>query len=616
MLDLFSQAKTIDMMIKFLRGDMQHLTPYDFSPSKPEFSPNQDTGGLERSTPEQEGIPSSYLEEFFQEVDACPDIRVHSILILRHGKIIADASWKPYSAAYPHMMFSLSKSVTGMAVGMAVREKLLSLDEKLVDIFPEKLGMNPFRSPRVAKLTVRHLLNMSSGIKFNEVGSETDRDWVRSYLQSDCSYEPGTEFSYNSMNSYMLSAIVCKRAGQSLTEYLTPRLFHPLGIDPVYWETCPMGIEKGGWGLYLRTVDMAKLGQLYLQNGRWVVDGVEKQLLTPDWVQASTSHQIETREQHYAAHYGYQLWDFNAEGAYQFNGVFGQYVIVLPKQDMVVAITSGSQELFKDDSCLLVEKYFGDHPVRELSDKPLTNNIIALRSLRKTISGLQVINLKPPKIESKNPIYKLADKILEEREEKQAAELIARLNGKQYRLEKSFGKLMPLILEGVTNNFSRGISQIAVAFGDGTARIALKDGEDVNLIEAGMDGEPRKGTVRINGDPYAVGSSARLTCDEDGRPVLKLYISFLETPCMRIMKFIFYQDRVLVRFSELPSLDAATEMLFGLVGGSQNNMAALFSDTIGQQKLIPKVMAIMKPIAKGKEFTPAKKQEEQNSESE
>ena len=394
MMDLRSQMKVVDLLLKLFRGDLQHINPYPFVPQKHKNIPNADSGGLMRSIPEHEGIPSAHLQRFFEELDACPSIHVHSAMVLRHGKIVAEGSWKPYSGSYPHMMFSLSKSVVSMAVGFAVQEGLLALDDKVAGYFPDKNVL--FRSPRINNITVRHLLNMTSGLKFNEVHSVVEKDWVRAILQSDCSFEPGTEFSYNSLNTYLLSAILCKKTGMGLVEYLTPRLFDPLGIHNVSWDVCPMGIEKGGWGLWLRTVDMAKLGQFYLQRGRWMVDGEEKQLLPEGWVIESTKMDTPTREGDYSKGYGYQIWSFGAKGAYQFNGMLGQYVIVLPERDMVIAMTGGSPSLFADETCLIVEKYFGD-AAKGLSDDPLPNDIRALRSLRNALGNLYAIRETAPK---------------------------------------------------------------------------------------------------------------------------------------------------------------------------------------------------------------------------
>jgi len=596
MLDLLSQMKIVDLMLKFLRGDLRRITPYPFEPQKKSSTPRPTDGDLPRSTPESEGIPSAHIQRFFEELDTCGDIRVHSVMLLRHGKVIAEGSFKPYSSAYPHMMFSLSKTVTGMAVGMLVRDGLLSLDEKIVDIFSDK-GML-LRSPRVNNITVLHLLNMTSGIKFNEVGSVVEKDWVKAYLQSDCVSEPGTEFSYNSMNSYLLSAIVRKKTGMGLKEYLTPRLFEPLGIPSVTWETCPLGIEKGGWGLYLRTVDMAKLGQLYLQGGRWTVDGNTKQLVPEEWVKESVKIQTPTREIDHADGYGYQIWNFAANGAYQYSGVFGQYVIILPERDMVLAITSGSQDLFTDCSGDIVEQYFGD-VASCFSDHPLPNNIKALQSLRKTLNQLYAIKETAPEPHPPASLRQFLSRILKGKKQEEIPPIAKEINQKRYRFEPGYGTLMPLILQGVTNNFLNGITEAIFSFEPHICEITFLDDENINVISAGLDGVPKIGKVHVNGDVYAVGSTARLTKDEDGHPILKLFVSFLETPCTRTMKFIFYGEKVLIRFNELPSVDAASKMLFSLVGGTGNNMEKMLVDTISQQRLASRIESIVVPRAKG-----------------
>lgn len=599
MMDLFSQMKTVDLLLKFLRGDMQHITPYPFVPQKKKNIPQGNIGDLPHSTPESEGVPSAYIQQFFEELNACDEIHVHSVMLLRHGKVIAEGSFKPYFSGYPHMVFSLSKSITGMAVGMAVSDGLISLDEKVIDIFPEKGVM--FRSPKINNITVRHLLNMTSGIKFNEVGSVVERDWVKAFLMSDCSFEPGTEFYYNSMNSYMLSAIVCKRTGVGLMEYLNERLFVPLGIHDVTWETCPLGIEKGGWGLYLHIADMAKLGQLYLQGGHWTVNGEVKQLIPEDWIRESTKTQTPTREKDHASGYGYQIWNFGAKDAYQYNGVFGQYVIVLPACDMVVAITSGSQNLFSDCSCKIVEKYFGDQAVG-LIGHALPNNIRALRSMKNTLENLYVIPDTAPKPQPVSALGMLFNRFLHRGNHEEMPRLAVGIDQKQYRLEKSFGTLMPLILQGVTNNFSGGINRASFAFEPGVCVITLNDGNDENVIRAGLDGVPRRGSVTLNEEVYEVGATAQLATDEDDRTVLKLYISFIETPCIRMMKFIFYGEKLLIRFFELPSVAVASQMLLGLVGGNGNSMNKMLMDTIAQQRLAERVDTIMLPRAKGTLF--------------
>lgn len=600
MLDIISQMKVSELMLKFLRGDLKHMTPYPFAPQKKASEPRPALGGLPHATPESEGVPSSHIRRFFEAIDQCRDIRVHSVMILRHGKVIAEGSFKPYSSAYPHMMFSMSKSVTGMAVGMAVRDGLLSLDERVVDIFSDRASF--LRSPRINSITVLHLLNMTSGIKFNEVGSMLEKDWVRAYLQSDCLFEPGTEFSYNSMNSYMLSAIVCKKTGMSLKEYLTPRLFRPLDIPDPLWETCPMGIEKGGWGLYLRPSDMAKLGQLYLRRGRWKVDGQTRQIIPEEWIAESVKIRTHTNESDHADGYGYQLWNFAAKDAYQFNGVFGQYVIVLPERDMIIAITSGSQNLFCDRSGDIVEEFFGDN-APAFSDRPLPNNLGELHALKNTVSHLYAIKETAPKTEEAGLLTKLWNRVIPRAKTVELPPLAAALNGRKYRVEPNYGSLMPLILQCVTNNISDGVTELDFSFEPGSCSVTFGDGENLNMIEAGLDGVPRIGRVAIHEETYLVGSTARLTQDEDDHPVLKLFLSFLETPCTRTIKFIFIGNKILIRFNELPSVDAASKMLFNLVGGNGNTIDKMMTDAVRSQRMVEHMRSLMLPRARGVRIT-------------
>lgn len=602
MTDLFSQMKTVDLMLKFLRGDLRHITCYPFTPQKREPLWLSDNRDLPRSTPEAEGIPSSYLRDFFRELDTNPLVCLHGAIVLRHGKVIAEGSWKPYTPSLPHMMFSLSKSVVSMAVGFAVQEGLLRLDEKVVDIFPDRLPL--LRNSRMNNVTVEHLLTMTSGVRFNEAGSAMERDWVRGFLQSDCAFEPGTQFAYDSMNSYLLSAIVCRRSGKTLMEYLEPRLFRPLNIRGISWDTCPMGIEKGGWGLSLRLADMAKLGQLYLQDGVWAVNGVPRRVLPKGWVKDSIrSRRPGVPEKGTNAGYGYQIWTFEAEDAYQFNGMFGQYVVVLPARDMVIGISSGSQNLFSDDSLGVIAHYFGDG-ARGISDSPLPPNPREESSLRDTLGQLYVIRETAPKPPKFPPLPHFIRQFLPERKGSDLSEW--GISGKVYRLQNDFGTLMPTILQCVTNNFCAPLSHAGFLLKPRVCRVFLRDADDSYKIEAGLDGTPRTGTVSFHSEVYAVGATARLARDEDGRTVLKLFLSFLETPCTRVMKCIFYGEKILIRFDEIPNLEKASDALFEVMEGESGGLQKLLSDTITRERLTRRLDRLLHPRAKGMLVVPAR----------
>lgn len=553
---LIGQMKLADFCLKLYRGDLERLCGYEYVPQKKEYLPGAaQSDPLPRSTPEAQGVPSGLVEQFLKELSALPDANTHSVVILRHGVQIAQAHFQPYLGDYPHILYSLSKTFTATAVGFAVQEGLLSLNDRLVDVFADKALPVPLRSGRLNALTIRHLLTMQSGVKFNELGSVMERDWAKAFMQSEIAFDPGSQFSYNSMNSYMLSAAVCRKAGMGLVEYPTPRLFEPLGMRGVQWETCPNGIEKGGWGLMLRPEDMAKLGQLYLQKGRYLVDGRMRQLLSADWVRRATSNQSGCCEG--APHgYGYHIWLCKRPGVYNFNGMFGQYVIVLPKSDMVVAITGGSQNLMPESGTLgLVQDTFGGSEL--LSSSPLPKDIRALKGLVHTMRGLTLF--KKEILPRRTPAG-LFRGLTGRRKELTDTE--RHYNGARFTLEKSFGSLLPLVLQGVHNNFTGGMQKLAFSFQPGECLLTVTEHDCDAVIPAGTDGAPRYANVTVNGETYYVGSFARWTTDEDDRDVLKVHISFVETPDTRILKCVFEEDGTLtVKFDERPSVALAFQMM-------------------------------------------------------
>lgn len=280
-------------------------------------------------------------------------ITLHSVMLLKHGSVIGERWLNGASPSTPHVMHSVSKTFTSAAVGLAIDEGLLELSDKVVGFFPDKLPSDI--SDKLKSLTVRDLLTMTSG-HATECDARTTpgADWVENFLAHPLVHEPGTYYRYSSMSSYMLSAIIQKVSGEKTADYLYSRLFRPLRIDRPVWEESPQGITCGGWGLYIRTEDMAKMGQLLLQNGEW--DGV--QVLPAGWVKEMSSSQVAsapsgipierlaeygvTKENNdWVQGYGYQLWRCR-HNAFRADGKDGQYIIVLPELDAVITITADS----------------------------------------------------------------------------------------------------------------------------------------------------------------------------------------------------------------------------------------------------------------------------------
>ncbi len=288
------------------------------------------------SSPEQEGVPSrailSLIERMEKDIDA-----VHSLMILRHGKIITQGWWAPYDADTPHVLHSLSKSFTSTAIGLAIGEGKLSIDDPVISFFPEDTPEEP--SWQLKSLRIRDLITMNTGHRNAPRVRDNPTNWARAFLHSEIEFKPGTHFQYNSAATYMLSAILQKVTGERLVDYLDKRLFQPLGIKKPHWDESPDGVNTGGWGLRVTTEDIAKLGQLYLQEGIW--NG--KRLLSKEWVHAATSKQTSNGsnpESDWDQGYGYQFWRCRHD-CYRGDGAFGQFCIVMPDHDMVIAVTSG-----------------------------------------------------------------------------------------------------------------------------------------------------------------------------------------------------------------------------------------------------------------------------------
>jgi len=396
------------------------------------------TNILPRSAPEQQGIPSAAITAFTKAAQKSIQ-SLHSFMLLRHGKVVAEGWWYPYRPEAPHMLFSLSKSFTSTAVGFAVAEGRLSVDDKVLSFFPEDAPKKV--SANLAAMKVRHLLSMSTG--HDQDATERtlrrkDRNAARAFLSLPVEHEPGTHFVYNSAASFMLSAIVLKLTGQTLIDYLTPRLFEPLGIQGAIWESYVnhegAAVNFGGWGLNIKTEDIARLGQLYLKKGMW--NG--KRLLPEAWVKEATSKQVSNAPNpnpDWEQGYGYQFWRCQPEGVYRGDGAFGQYCIVMPKLDAVLAITAGVADM------QAVLTLIWDKLLPAIGKDPLPVDDVAAKKLANTLKSLK---LSPPKGEATSP---------------QAG----RFSGKTYTFEHNYETLQSL-------SFDFGANQITYQLTGGGKR--------------------------------------------------------------------------------------------------------------------------------------------------
>ncbi len=298
---------------------------------------------LPRSTPGDQHVDPAGVLAFLDAMHARSDIELHSFMLVRHGHVVAEGWWHPYTADRVHLLYSLSKSFTSTAAAFAAAEGLLDLDDTVLQHFPEFEA--DITDPRSRAMRIRHVASMASGHERETRTEAVDRDPhepVRGFLLIPPDRPPGSVFAYNQPCTYTLGSIVQRNSGMPLSRYLRTRLFDPLGIEEVGWSTLA-GREQGFSGLHARTEDVAKLGQLYLQRGAW--NG--SQLISEAWVAEATSRHVDTADQQenpdWRQGYGFQFW--MSRHGYRGDGAFGQFCVILPDHDAVVATTAATRDM-------------------------------------------------------------------------------------------------------------------------------------------------------------------------------------------------------------------------------------------------------------------------------
>ena len=591
------ERDVIKLLMKLIGHKTGDISNIEFSAQKPMFPMNSfDETYLPRSTPEEMGVDSRFLLDLFKSLYENNSCHIHKLMAVRNGHVIGEFASYPFDMDTWHVTHSMCKSVTGMAIGFLVSEGKLKLEDKISDIFSSKI--NPLQHFFSNSITVKHLLTMSSGVAFNESGAISADDWRKLFLEASQKNAPGTVFEYNSMNSYMLSAIVTEVTGENMMDYLRPRLFEPLGIKRVFWESCKQNISKGGWGMFLRIEDMAKLGQLYLNKGMY--NG--KQILPADWVEEATKTQIETGKEA-SPGYGYQLWTGNDRpGAYTFNGMLGQNVYCYPDINMMIITNAGNDDLFQSGNMSSIVR---EAMARiEVSDAPIPVNDEVLRNqklLKDFIDNATAARKDTAKAfyggwdskqilmnkgktkpirrlvsSQKNTIRKMSsENIVHKR-------FLNRINGLSYDMDDTGVGIMPLLMQVMHNNYTDGISNIGFEYNEkkDIFYLIIKEGELYHRIRCTKRGdEPFYNDINEHGEQYKLAVITELSSDEYGRYVLKNEFYFIEDSTTRVMNIYFGKreplqhdnpkdafaagipENIGIRFDEIPG----SAMLFGIL---------------------------------------------------
>lgn len=518
---------------------------------------------LERAkTPEEVGVSSKHVQAF---LDRCLELNkeIHSLMIIRHGKIACEVYREPFGREHKHMMYSVSKSFTSTAIGFAVEEGYITVDTRVVDIFPEARKSKP--DEYLEEMTVEDLLTMRSGKSVSIFLDRTKDRWFEDIMNSPWISEPGTEFLYISENMYILCCIIHKVTGMSVMDYLKPRLFEPLGIENASWETCPRGVEAGGWGLMISTEDLAKFTYCYSQGGKFG----GKQVIPENWVKESVRYHADNSASNNDADskvgYGYCFWrNAGYENSYRADGMFCQFGIVFEDLDACYISTGGevSEQAMRD----VIWEYFPKAFLEENDGETVE------------------ISLPP----------------YERLPEKPRSALEQRLDGKVMKMSKPIAvniagyptSVVPLPALFMESDKAGNISDLSFKFYDDECVMTWTEGDEINSVRIGLDGEYRWDDIVIGKIAYHTCSTGCWNTDRE----FEVHIRCIEVVSERILKFKFNGDNVVMRPSSNPPVSVMAETL-------KETVKDVIKQPVIQtavSKVLPKLVPLIDAAQRGK----------------
>lgn len=561
------------------------VVPY--IPSKTETS-QYEKEDLFRSTPERHGISSGRITAMLDALEREHRANIHNIVVTKDGEVISECSAPGYGVNVRHLSHSMSKTLTGMAIGILCDERKLSVDEKLVNIFPEYQTSDK----RFSKISVYNALTMSTGVPFSELGSVTEDEWTRAYFSSKLTFDPGTVFAYNSMNSYILARTVVRLSGMSLFDFLDAHVFAPLGITNAFWEVGPEGIEKGGWGVHLSAESWAKLGILMMNHG--VYNG--KRIISEKWIQDTLSTHMEAPESIGEFNYGYHLWVHRDDDDFLFSGMLGQNVWVCPHNSIVVVINSGNNELFQASPTIeIVRKYLSGDLCEERG-----KHVFGLTALReKEENFYKSRHWVTPKTPLRGIAYKLGFR--------KATPFIKEWNGilGKYNFAKNNQSILPLFIRAMQNNYTGGIWSFSFERVGERLFMTSNEGGTHFRFEVGLYGF--KSTVLdINGEKYIFNVLGEAAPDEDGHTVYKIDVVLPEMPNSRKIKLATTHDgRLVVKMTEQPNHKLAEPLVESIYATNPKFAFAVsvLEKRLGDKFLNRKLQTLFSPTLVGADTT-------------
>lgn len=527
------KKRSVDLFTSLAFGSDGGASVVPYYPQKIAVS-SREQRFFPRTIPEKKGISSKRIYNMLCELEREKRANVHSLMILRGGEVICECSRDGYGVNVAHISHSMSKSISGMVIGQLWDRGKIGLDARLADFFPEI----KYKDKRFSQITVEHLLTMTCGIDFAELGSITDRNWTEAFFASSVKFAPGSKFLYNSMNTYLLARIAERVSSKPFIELAKEGLFEPMGISNYLWEKGPEGTEKAGWGLYMSCESWAKIGYMFLSGG----DFFGKRILSSDWIIRCNETKAIVPEENGDFNYTYQMWRARGAEELLFNGMLGQNVWICPRNDIVAVLTGGNNELFADSPALeIIRKYLGG----ELSDK--MDNADARILIDKLVTFFDSRRWAQPK-EKRGGILCFLGLRAREIFDTSWLHLLGR-----YALSKNNHGILPLIVRAMQNNLDSSLQELSFERrGEELYMVALESGARIR-IPIGFY-EYKSSILDFRGEKYIVKAMGEAIVDANGNREYRIEIIFPELSSTRMIVIKRpYPDRISVSLSESPN---------------------------------------------------------------
>ena len=499
-----------------------------------------------------DGLKDKY-DSFISECETDDSIYLNRMLIHHDGKLVYKYAKEPYDLNSYNYCFSLTKSIIGLGIGLLYDEKKIKLNDKVYKIFfPHSIPTNL----NSTKITVKHLLTMSTGSKFNEASSAVSKEWIKDFFNEGNKFKIGTGFDYNSINSYILSALIDKLSGTTIEEYLKTKLFNPLDITDYIFEKSPEGIEKGGWGIYLSPYDMAKFGLLIENNGLYN----NKRIVSEKWINMMTDSQNPVKMKGQDYDYGYQIWTNKENNIVQLNGLFNQDVIIYKNTGYVITICCANNDCFH------------------------TNNILNIA--KKYFNTLE--DIKYPYFRKNN-----------EYSDSSLMPLISPLFNNKYELKKNKQgydtTILPIVIQTCLNEYSTGLKSINIKENKKDYSIKFKEEKESYSINFNFDNYTRQ-ILNLYGNTYDVSVKGYLRMEDSSECYLLIKVAFLEFASVRYLKIskVASKDEIELRFKENPGLNFMESLIY-----IQDQKTIKFiektTNRIGEENVLNKVTDFLYP---------------------